>query len=76
MQLIKYTTAIAISCLPIFTTPVLAQNKQEKWVDFGQTNNGEIIKLNERSVKFEIMLADDTLNNEDGFIARMIHTQR
>lgn len=67
MQLIKYTTAIAISCLPIFTTPVLAQNKQEKWVDFGQTNNGEIIKLNERSVKFEIMLADETLNDEDRF---------
>ncbi|MBD2295350.1 hypothetical protein H6G06_18205 [Anabaena sphaerica FACHB-251] len=67
MQLIKYTIAIAISSLPIFTTPVLAQTKQEKWVDFGQTNNGEIIKLNESSVKFEIMLADDTLNNEDGF---------
>ncbi|MBD2666747.1 hypothetical protein B6N60_02957 [Richelia sinica FACHB-800] len=65
MQLLKYV--IPISCLSIITTPVLAQSQQKKWVDFGQTNSGEIIKLNENSVKFEIMLADDTLNNEDGF---------
>lgn len=59
--------AIAISSVSIFTIPVLAQNQQERWVDFGQTNSGEIIRLNERSVKFKIMLADDTLNDEDGF---------
>jgi hypothetical protein len=66
MQLLKYTTAIAIYSLAILTTPVFAQVDQEKWVYFGQTNSDEILKLNESSVKFQIMLADDTLNNEDG----------
>jgi hypothetical protein len=67
MQLIKYVTAITISSLSILITPVFAQADQDKWVDFGKTHSGEILKLNESSVKFEIMLADDTLNNEDGF---------
>lgn len=67
MQLIKFATAIAIASLSIFSTPVLAQMNQERWVDFGKINSGETLKLNETSIKFEMMLVDDTLNNEDGF---------
>ena len=67
MQLIKSATAIAIASLSIFSTPVLAQINQERWVDFGKTNTGETLRLNERSIKFEMMLTDDSLNNEDGF---------
>lgn len=66
MQLIKSATAIAIVSLSIFSTPVLAQTNQERWVDFGKTNGGETLRLNEKSIKFEMMLLDDTLNNEDG----------
>ena len=67
MQLIKSATAIAITSLSIFSTPTLAQTNQERWVDFGKTNSGEALKLNETSINFEMMLVDDTLNNEDGF---------
>lgn len=67
MQLIKSATAIAIASLSIFSTPVFAQVNQERWVDFGKTNRDETLKLNEKSIKFEMMLVDDTLNNEDGF---------
>ncbi|WP_016949694.1 hypothetical protein [Anabaena sp. PCC 7108] len=67
MQLIKSATAIIISSLSMLTIPVFAQVDQDKWVDFGKTHSGEILKLNESSVKSEIMLADDTLNNQDGF---------
>lgn len=66
MQLIKSATAIAIASLSILSTPVLAQTNQERWVDFGKTNSGETLRLNERSIKFEMMLIDDSLNNEDG----------
>lgn len=66
MQLIKSATAIAIASLSIFSTPVLAQTNQERWVDFGKTKSGETLRLNERSIKFEMMLSDDSLNNEDG----------
>lgn len=66
MQLIKFATALALASLSIFSTPVLAQLNQEQWVEFGQTNSGETLKLNERSIKFEMMLPDDSLNNEDG----------
>ncbi|GAB4174280.1 MAG: hypothetical protein Fur006_04080 [Coleofasciculaceae cyanobacterium] len=66
MQLIKSATAIAIASLSIFSTPVLAQANQERWVDFGKTKSGETLRLNERSIKFEMMLTDDSLNNEDG----------
>lgn len=66
MQLIKSAAAIAIASLSIFSTPVFAQINQERWVDFGKTNRGEILRLNEKSIKFEMMLMDDTLNNEDG----------
>ena len=67
MQLIKSATAIAITSLSMFSTPVLAQITQERWVDFGKTNTGETLRLNESSIKFEMMLVDDSLNNEDGF---------
>ncbi|BAZ32876.1 hypothetical protein NIES4074_53830 [Cylindrospermum sp. NIES-4074] len=67
MQLIKYATAITISSLSIFSTPVTAQINKERWVDFGKTNSGEILRLNESSIGFRMMLVDDTLNNEDGF---------
>ncbi|MBE9127284.1 MULTISPECIES: hypothetical protein [unclassified Coleofasciculus] len=67
MQLIKAATAIAIASLSMFATPVIAQINQEWWVDFGKTNNGETLRLNESSIKFEMMLVDDSLNNEDGF---------
>ena len=67
MQLIQSATAIAIASLSIFSTPVLAQVNQERWVNFGKTNNGETLRLNESSIKFEMMLTDDSLNNEDGF---------
>ncbi|AFZ24985.1 hypothetical protein Cylst_2788 [Cylindrospermum stagnale PCC 7417] len=67
MQLIKYATAITISSLSIFSTPVIAQINKERWVDFGKTNSGETLKLNESSIGFQMMLVDDTLNNEDGF---------
>ncbi|HEY9666826.1 MAG TPA: hypothetical protein V6C91_08470 [Coleofasciculaceae cyanobacterium] len=67
MQFIKYATAIAITSLSIFSTPLLAQVNKERWVDFGKTNSGETLKLNERSIKFEMMLIDDFLNNEDGY---------
>lgn len=67
MQLIKSATAIAIASLSMFSTPVLAQINQERWVDFGKTNSGETLRLNKESIKFEMMLADDSLNNEDGF---------
>ncbi len=66
MQLIKSATAIAITSLSLFSTPVLAQANQERWVDFGKTKSGETLRLNERSIKFEMMLVDDSLNNEDG----------
>lgn len=66
MQLIKSATAIAMASLSIFSMPVLAQTNQERWVDFGKTKSGEILRLNERSIKFEMMLSDDSLNNEDG----------
>ncbi|MBD2691057.1 hypothetical protein H6G68_04670 [Anabaena catenula FACHB-362] len=66
-SIIKYATAITISSLSMFLTPVIAQANKEQWLDFGKTHSGEILKLNESSVKFEIMLADDTLNNQDGF---------
>lgn len=67
MQLIKSATALAIASLSIFSTPVLAQTNQEQWVDFGRTNGGETLRLNEKSIEFEMMLTDDSLNNEDGF---------
>ena len=67
MQLIKSATAVAIASLSIFSKPVLAQVKPERWVEFGKTKSGETLKLNESSIKFEMMLADDSLNNEDGF---------
>lgn len=67
MQLIKSATAIAIASLSMFSTPVIAQINQEQWVDFGETNSGETLRLNKESIKFEMMLADDSLNNEDGF---------
>ncbi|HEY9602054.1 MAG TPA: hypothetical protein V6C85_10625 [Allocoleopsis sp.] len=67
MQLIPSAAAIAIASLSIFSTPVLAQISQERWVDFGKTNTGETLRLNESSIKFEMMLVDDSLNNEDGF---------
>lgn len=66
MQLIKSAAAIAITSLSIFSTPALAQTNQERWVDFGKTKSGETLRLNERSIKFEMMLPDDSLNNEDG----------
>ncbi len=66
MQLIKSATAIAITSLSLFSTPALAQTNQERWVDFGKTKSGETLRLNERSIKFEMMLPDDSLNNEDG----------
>ena len=66
MQLIKSASAIAIASLSIFSTPALAQTNQERWVDFGKTNTGETLRLNERSIRFEMMLTDDSLNNEDG----------
>lgn len=67
MKFIKFATAIAIASLSIFSTPVLAQTNQERWVDLGKTNSGETLRLNESSIKFERMLVDDSLNNEDGF---------
>lgn len=60
------TLTIAIASLSNFSTPVIAQTNQQQWVDFGQTNSGETLKLNERSIKFQMMLVDDSLNNEDG----------
>ncbi|MEB3182181.1 MAG: hypothetical protein VKL59_24565 [Nostocaceae cyanobacterium] len=66
MQLIKSAAAIAIASGSLLSTPVLAQSIPERWVDFGTTNSGERLKLNETSIKFEMMLVDDTLNNEDG----------
>jgi hypothetical protein len=71
MELIKFATAIAIASLSIFSTPVLAQTNQERWVDFGKTNSGETLRLNERSIKFEMMLTDDSLNNEDGYYDKL-----
>lgn len=67
MKLIKYTTAIAISALSIFSTPVIAQTNKPLWVYFGKNNSGERLYLNEKSIRFETMLADDTINNTDGF---------
>lgn len=67
MQLIKSATAVAIASLSIFSKPVLAQVNPERWVEFGKTKSGETLKLNESSIKFEMMLTDDSLNNEDGF---------
>ncbi|MBS9391707.1 MAG: hypothetical protein HEQ29_00585 [Dolichospermum sp. LBC05a] len=67
MQLIKCVTAITISSLSIFSIPVIAQTNKERWVDLGKTNSGEILKLNDSSIGFQMMLADDSLNNEDGF---------
>ncbi|MFN4953490.1 MAG: hypothetical protein ACK5F3_05185 [Aphanizomenon sp.] len=32
-----------------------------------KTNSGEILKLNDSSIGFQMMLADGSLNNEDGF---------
>ena len=60
------TLTIAIASLSRFSTPVIAQTNQQQWVDFGKTNSGETLKLNERSIKFQMMLLDDSLNNEDG----------
>lgn len=67
MQLTKYATVIAISVLSIFSTPVLAETNKEYWVDYGKNNSGEKLRLNETSIRFETMLADDTINNKDGF---------
>jgi hypothetical protein len=67
MQVIKSAAAIAMASLSLLSTPVLAQTNREQWVDFGKTNSGETLRLNERSIKFEMMLTDDSLNNEDGF---------
>jgi hypothetical protein len=67
MKLIKYTTAIAISALSVFSTPVIAETKENDWVYFGDVNSGEKLKLNEKSIRFENMLVDDTINNKDGF---------
>ncbi|WP_413173360.1 hypothetical protein [Anabaena azotica] len=67
MQLTKYVAAITISALSIFSTPVIAQTDKEDWTNFGKVHSGEILKLNEKSVKFETILVDDTLNNQDGF---------
>jgi hypothetical protein len=67
MQVIKSAAAIAMASMSIFPTPVFAQTNQERWVDFGKTNSGETLRLNERSIKFDMMLTDDSLNNEDGF---------
>ncbi|MBK1990085.1 hypothetical protein A0J48_021575 [Sphaerospermopsis aphanizomenoides BCCUSP55] len=67
MQLTKYATAITISALSLFSTPVIAEIDKGQWVDFGKVHSGEILKLNERSINFENMLVDDTLNNQDGF---------
>jgi len=66
MPQIKSTVGIAIASLSLLSTPALAQSIPQRWVDFGTTNSGETLKLNETSIKFEIMLVDDTLNNEDG----------
>lgn len=69
---LQFTLPLLVSCLSFsglaqLSTPVLAQTNQERWVDFGKTNSGETLRLNEKSIKFEMMLIDDTLNNEDGF---------
>ena len=69
---IQFALPLLVSCLSFsglaqLSTPVLAQTNQERWVDFGKTNSGETLRLNEKSIKFEMMLIDDTLNNEDGF---------
>ncbi|TAE59746.1 MAG: hypothetical protein EAZ76_10045 [Nostocales cyanobacterium] len=67
MKITKFTAAIAIFSLSIFSTPVIAEKKPELWVDFGKNNSGEQLKLNEKSIRFETMLVDDTINNTDGF---------
>ncbi len=60
-------SCLSFSCITQLSIPVLAQVNQEQWVDFGKTNSGETLSLNESSIKFERMLVDDSLNNEDGF---------
>ncbi|NET00413.1 MAG: hypothetical protein F6K62_17080 [Sphaerospermopsis sp. SIO1G2] len=67
MKITKYPIAIAISALSIFSTPVIAENVKEYWVGFGKNNSDEKLKLNEKSIRFETMLADHTINNTDGF---------
>ena len=36
-------------------------------MNFGKINSGEILKLNTSSIKFRMMLVDDTINEEGGY---------
>lgn len=71
VQLIKSVTAIAIGTLSIFSTPSIAQTDRQQWMSFGQTNSGEILQLNTSSIKFRMMLIDDTINEEGGYESKL-----
>ena len=73
MQLIKSAAAIAIvvGSLSLFSTPSIAQTTRQQWISFGQTNDGEILKLNTSSIKFRMMLIDDTINEEGGYESKL-----
>jgi len=55
--------------------PVNAQITQQRWVDLGKTNSGETLKLNEKSIEFQLVLIDESLNNEDGFYDKLPKTK-
>jgi len=75
MKLIRYMAAIAIASVSLLSTPVIAQINQQRWVDFGKTNSGEKLRLNERSIEFKLVQIDESLNNEDGFYGNLPSTK-
>lgn len=60
------STGVFFEARPGYKITQLVTQTNQAWVEFGETNSGETLKLKEASIKFQMMLVDDSLNNEDG----------
>jgi hypothetical protein len=55
---------IAIMTIAMVSSPVIAQDRQQKWIGFGEVGNGEQLRLDTASIQSGTMPVNDKINME------------